>query len=138
MKKNSSQKPTQGNPPTVEMEHQIALFRWVLDEIAKGHTSLENLGAIPNGMRQLRWPCLRKTPWLGARAGMPDIYHLLPRGDYCGLFIELKGFGSYGVTDLQAKCHERLRKNGYRVEGCRGWEDAKEAILRYERLGGKK
>jgi hypothetical protein len=138
MKKNLPQKSSQGAHPTTETEHQIALFRWALDDIAKGHATLENLGAIPNGMRQLRWACMRKNPWLGAQAGMPDIYHLLPRGDYCGLFIELKNFGSYDATSLQGKCHERLRRNGYCVEVCRGWEDAKEAILRYESLGGGK
>jgi hypothetical protein len=119
------------------MEHQIALFRWALDEISRGHTSLENLGSIPNGMRQLRWAAMRKTPWLGARAGMPDIYFLVPHGGYCGLFIELKSFGGHGATDLQAKCHERLRKNGYRVEVCNGFESAKASIMRYEHLEHK-
>jgi hypothetical protein len=134
MKNRTSKVPSSQNDPRTETEHQIALFRWATEEIAKGHRSLENLGAIPNGMRQLRWSCMRREPWLGVRSGMPDIYYFVPSGGFNGLFIEMKAPNAKNATVLQAKCHDRLRMNGYRVEVCHGFHRAIEAILTYEQL----
>jgi hypothetical protein len=90
-----------------EAQHQEELFRWAQKEIEGGRTSLENLGTIPNGCRQVRWAAISKRHWLGVYPGMPDIYFLVPRGRYHGLFVELKSFkGSAKVTSRQHDCHD--------------------------------
>ncbi|MDR0727375.1 MAG: VRR-NUC domain-containing protein [Puniceicoccales bacterium] len=116
-----------------ETQHQEELFRWAKGEIEGGRTSLENLGTIPNGCRQVRWAAIGKRHWLGVRPGMPDVYFLVPRDGYHGLFVELKSLkASAKVTLNQDECHERLRKNGYRVEVCYGFLDAIKAIDAYD------
>jgi hypothetical protein len=70
--------------------HQVKLFQWANGEILKKRDELLYLGAIPNGFRQIRVWSLCRYHDFGFKNGMPDIYFLLPRGRFHGLFIELK------------------------------------------------
>jgi hypothetical protein len=77
-------------PAVDETDHQVEFFRWVDGEIAAGRLEYCTIGAIPNGGNQVGKRTVGGYKSLGFRAGMPDIYWLLAKGRYHGLFIELK------------------------------------------------
>jgi hypothetical protein len=116
-----------------EQQHQEALFRWAEEEIKKGRSSFLLLGAIPNGIRMLRWPALKNYYSLGFRMGMPDIYFFRPRGHWHGLFIELKSQKQAAkVSKIQESVLQLLEKNGYQTAICHGYEEAIRTINAYE------
>jgi hypothetical protein len=121
-----------------ELEHQRELFRWADGEIQRGRKSLLLLGAIPNGLKMLRWPALKNPSGLGFHRGMPDIYFLRPCGGWHGLFIELKSKRPNARANAgQMEMLNILEKNGYRSMVCRGYDGAIEAINDYEQLDNK-
>ncbi|MBR5342575.1 MAG: VRR-NUC domain-containing protein [Oscillospiraceae bacterium] len=67
----------------------------------------------------------------GVKAGVPDLFLPVPRGEYHGLFIELKRQAGGRVSAEQKEWIEKLRDQGYRVEVCRGWEAAAELLREY-------
>ncbi len=69
----------------------------------------------------------------GLRAGVPDVILAVPVGGYHGLFIEMKVEGRK-ASPWQLRWHERLKRYGYKVETCYGWEEAKDVILEYLKL----
>lgn len=111
-----------------EHDHQVALFRWA--ELASRSTpELELLAAVPNG--GLRHPAVaRKLKAEGVKAGYPDIVLDVPRFPHHGLRIELKA-GSGTATASQRRWIERLAGQGYRALVCRGWDEARQAIVDY-------
>jgi hypothetical protein len=118
-----------------EEEHQRALFRWAKKEIDAGREELLLLGAVPNGMRMLRWNALKGYGDLGFRLGMPDIYFLLPRGRRHGLFIELKSKKAAAkASPAQSRMMGLLERHGYDVRICRGCDEAIASINEYGRL----
>lgn len=119
-----------------ENQHQIELFRWASEEIAKGRRELKLLGAIPNGGHQVRTGSLFHGKEFGFLSGMPDIYLFLPRGGYHGLFIELKSAKKSARLSVgQGQMHALLRNGGYGVQTCRGYVDAIKVINWYCGLG---
>jgi hypothetical protein len=112
--------------------HQVKLFHWAHGEEALGRISLAHLGAIPNGGRQIRWGTIRNYRDLGFRSGMPDIYFLLPRGGYHGMFIELKSMKkSTRTSPNQRQMHRMLLVAGYMVRVCAGYKNAINAVNEY-------
>jgi hypothetical protein len=125
------------NPSSVEdwseCEHQMAIFSWAQGEIEKGRKSLELLGAIPNGIRMMRWNALKSYGALGFRKGMPDIYYFKPNAGFHGLFIELKSQRqSAKVFGTQREMLNLLEENGYKTAICHGYEEAICAINNYD------
>lgn len=55
---------------------------------------------------------------MGDRSGIPDILVLVPRGDYCGLAIEVKTPKGWSIP-WQRQMQDDLRNLGWRVEVCR-------------------
>jgi hypothetical protein len=128
----SAENKTDGYGEWTETQHQIAFFRWVDGQIANGQTQYVTLGAVPNGHGQIGGVTLRGYKTLGFRVGMPDIYWYLPRGQYHGLFIELKTIRRLSSpTEEQMLMRRVLEKNGYRVEFCRGFKNAIAAVKKY-------
>jgi hypothetical protein len=118
-----------------ELEHQVVFSRWVDGQIAAGRTHYLTLGAIPNGHGQVGGATLRGYRSLGFRIGMPDIYWYLARGKYRGLFIELKTVKRFSRPTVEQVLMKRvLEKNGYRVEICRGCDNAIRAAEKYDGL----
>ncbi len=66
----------------------------------------------------------------GVTAGIPDVFILIPRDVYYGLLIELKKKDGV-VKAHQHIIHERLRKNGYKVEVCYSLDEAIVCIEQY-------
>lgn len=128
---------------SIEHSHQVALFRWAA-LMRKQIPELDLLIAIPNGGHR-HIAVARKLKAEGVKAGIPDIALFVPRtgdcpetgypcvdpcGTFHGLFIELKAPGGK-VSPAQTGWITALRKQGYRVEICRSWVEAKDLILEY-------
>lgn len=118
----------------VEREHfeQVALFVWA-DLNAYRCPELSLLFAIPNGGKRSK-AVAGKLKAEGVRAGVPDLCLPVARGQYHGLFIELKAERGR-VTPLQYEWAEALTDQGYLALVCHGWERAKTAIEKYLEQG---
>ena len=67
----------------------------------------------------------------GVKSGVPDICLPVPRAGYHGLYIELKRQKGGRISPEQTEWIDALIKQGYCAAVCRGWEAAREEILRY-------
>lgn len=72
----------------------------------------------------------------GMRKGFPDLFIPLPRGEYHGLFIEMK-HGKNNATDEQIYWLRLLSYNGYKVAIAREFEGAKAVLNDYLRTKGE-
>jgi hypothetical protein len=94
--------------------------------------------AIPNGGKRNLMEAykLKRT---GVKSGVPDICIPVPstyvlgneRKWLHGLYIELKRVKGSATSDNQIYWIDKLRKNGYAAEICKGADHAKEVVLSY-------
>lgn len=116
-------------PRDDEHAHQVALFAW-RDRVLRQYPELALLFAIPNGgARSPRTAARLKAE--GTRAGVPDICLPVPRGDWHGLWIELKRPGRHAVSPVQREWLAALGAYGYRAEVAVGWDAARDVIVDY-------
>ena len=91
---------------------------------------------IPNeGKRSAAYALRMKR--MGLRPGFPDLFIPLARGNYHGLFIEMK-YGDGRVSSDQKDWLELLSREGYRAAVCRGFDAAIKEITAYMRQGAIK
>jgi hypothetical protein len=69
----------------------------------------------------------------GVKAGVSDICVGIPRGNFHGMFIELK-FGKNKATQHQINFIQNMRSKGYHALVCVGFEAARAAIEEYMSL----
>ena len=113
-----------------EHDEQVALIRWA--ELS-GLPELQLLFAIPNGGQ--RHPAVaRKLRDEGLKPGVPDLCLPVARGNYHGLFIEMK-VGRNKPTASQSQWIRELCRQGYRVEVCYGYDEARVVIENYLKEG---
>ena len=114
-----------------EAAEQIKLFRWV-DLVLNYYPELRLLHHIPNGgsRNELEAVNLKRQ---GVRAGVPDLCLPVARGGYHGLYIEMKA-GKNKPTEKQLWWIENLKKQGYAVSGCWGFEAARMELEKYLKL----
>jgi len=117
--------------PTEEQE-QIWLFEWAALNVAQ-YPELDDMFHIGNGGLRSKSEAARFKA-AGVKPGIPDICLPVARGGFFGLFIEMKRTVGGKVSKAQEAWIEKLRRNGYRVELCEGWQAAKKVIENY--LGG--
>lgn len=119
-------------PVLRERAEQAALIEWADVTTLNGVLIGEFLTHVMNEGK--RGPRARQDfIELGGSAGYPDLILDIPTARYPGLRIEMKApipFDS-PVTKEQEAWHKRLRDMGYRVEVCRGVEEAKKVIMDY-------
>ena len=115
-------------PKRTESQEQQMLFEWSALMAAK-IPELAELWHCPNGGHRNKVAAARLRRE-GVKAGIPDIFLLVPRNGFHGLAIELKAKGKK-PTKSQEWWLERLGKNGYLAVVCHGFEDAKDLILTY-------
>jgi VRR-NUC domain len=85
--------------------------------------------SIPNGgKRDPRVAAQMKRE--GVLPGAPDLFVPEPRGDWHGLFIEMKRLDGRTSKD-QDVVHRQLTERGYKVDVCHGADQAYMAFLRY-------
>lgn len=111
-----------------EAQEQKLLFQWAQYSRQK-FSELELLFHVPNGGRRVgrEAASLKKQ---GVKAGVPDLILPVARGEYFGLYIELK-VGTNKPKEHQLKWIEQLKEQGYFVEVCYGWLEASEVIKNY-------
>ena len=115
-----------------EHSEQVATIDWA-ELMSNRHPELKLIFAIPNG--GARHPATgKKLKAEGVKKGVPDLFLPVPRATYMGgrlggryrmgLFIELKRRKGSTTSKEQKWWHEKLRGQGYRVEVCKGAEEA--------------
>lgn len=111
-----------------EAAEQIKLFRWV-DLVLNYYPELRLLHHIPNGgsRNELEAVNLKRQ---GVRAGVPDLFLPVARGGYHGMYIEMKA-GKNKPTEKQLWWIENLKKQGYAVSVCWGFEAARMELEKY-------
>ena len=118
-----------------EAQEQTALFEWA-GMMSGRIPDLALLHAIPNGGS--RNPAeARHLKAQGVKPGIPDIFLPCARGEYHGLYIELKRRKGGRVSIDQKKMILALQAQGYKAEVCMGWDEARETICEYLREGKK-
>jgi VRR-NUC domain len=112
-----------------ESDEQIWFFKWVrlaLPKLLAWHT--------PNGgKRSLKTAVRMKHE--GVTPGVPDISIMKRRGPYAGMFIEMKRRKGGALSEGQKQIIAELREEGYYVAVCKGWEEARDALLKYLSFG---
>lgn len=111
-----------------ESGHQEALFSWAAYNM-QHMPELEYMHHIPNGGKRDKATAIALKRQ-GVRAGVPDIHLPAPRGEYHGLYIELKA-GSNSTTENQKRWLKYLAAAGYYTAVCYGWQIATELIEKY-------
>lgn len=111
-----------------EEGHQEAIFEWASYQMAR-MPELELLHHIPNGGRRDKAEAVAFKR-RGVKAGVPDLCLPVARGNYHGLYIELKTEKGK-PTKTQKLWIERLIKQGYFAKVCYGWRDAIRTIEYY-------
>ncbi|MBP3656659.1 MAG: VRR-NUC domain-containing protein [Clostridia bacterium] len=114
--------------PTESMEQQ-ALFRWAALQRGK-YPELALMYHIPNGGKRSKSEAVRFR-LEGVRAGVPDICLPAARGEWHGLYIELKRRKGGVISGEQSAWIEALTREGYCAGVCRGWEAAAKMIIKY-------
>jgi len=87
------------------------------------------LFAIPNGgKRNIVTASILKAE--GALAGVADLMLAMPRGEYHGLFIEMK-HGKNDLSESQEDFKRAVMKHGYRHITCRTFNEFMAGVLGY-------
>ena len=115
-----------------ESEEQEALFCWA-EALSGRYPCLRLMYHVPNG-GQRSAAVAGKLKAEGVKAGVPDICLPVSRGNYHGLYIELKA-GRNKATAEQEWWLSALLEEGYKAVVCRGWSSAADVIMDY--LGEK-
>ena len=116
-------------PCPSEEEEQIRLFNWAAMR-SSVYPELKDLFHIPNGGLRSK-PEAARMKAAGVKPGVSDIFLPAPRGQYHGLFIELKRQRGGKASDEQKVFINKMRAAGYAAEICHGWEKAAECITAY-------
>ncbi len=124
---------------SLEHSEQVSLMQWWALQCRRFGIHEPLLFAIPNG-GQRNIITAKRMKDEGVRSGIPDLFLAVPRGNFHGLFIEMKKPRGGVVSDNQKVCMEMLSTNGYCVTVCHGFIEAKTAITAYldSRLVDKK
>lgn len=118
-------------PDRKDGEHveQVKLFEWAkANEIR--YPALTWLFAVPNwfGARTAKQGARAKAE--GRKPGVLDVWFPVRRGTYVGLVVEMK-FGKNTLSREQMLWLNHLRNEGWLVEVCYSFEEARDLILAY-------
>ncbi|MFC1567351.1 VRR-NUC domain-containing protein [Thermodesulfobacteriota bacterium] len=116
-------------PSRSEYEEQVAIFKWA-DLMLLKLPELELLQGSLNGVRLTIGQAV-KAKRAGLKKSYPDLFLPVARGDYHGLFIELKKRGSTYPDKGQRQMLLKLREQGYCADWVRGSDDAIKLIKNY-------
>lgn len=111
-----------------ESGHQEALFSWAAYNMQR-MPELEYLHHVPNGGKRDKATAIALKRQ-GVKAGVPDIHLPVPKGEYHGLYIELKA-GKNTTTEKQRSWLRFLNQQGYFTAICYNWQTAAELIETY-------
>ena len=125
-----AQTATKAEKAPTEHAEQVSLFAALEFHVAE-HPELRLAFAIPNGgFRHKRTAAMLQRE--GVKAGVPDIMLPVPRGNYHGLFVELKRANRQNhATTNQRQWLDDLAAQGYATAICYGADEALGVFLRY-------
>ena len=107
-----------------ETQEQKQLIQW-----CRTDPRFQYLFHIPNeSVGGTGW--MVRNRQMGVKAGVPDLFYPVPMHGYHGLFIEMKS-DKGRLSQAQMRWHAALRIFGYRVEVCKGWQQAKNILEDY-------
>ncbi len=120
-----------------EFSHQVALFCWCSYNVGK-YPELRWYHAIKNEEKSGSKIVGARSKQAGLKAGVSDTLLPVSRGNYSGLYIELKTperkpkkNGKGGVSDDQAEFGAFVQSQGFGFVVCYGWEEAVEVLKKY-------
>lgn len=111
-----------------EDEEQIAVFSWASLNLGR-FPELELMHHIPNGGKRSKSEAVRFRA-MGVRAGVCDIFLPVSRGEWHGLYVEMKALDGR-VSKEQEKYMAAVGKQGYYCRVCYGAESAIHEITEY-------
>ena len=118
-----------------ERTEQVAVMSWWAKAYPKYY---ECLFSIPNGAQLAGNPKRRAMQMNalkaeGLKPGVSDLFLMVARHGYHGLFIEMKDKGKTkcSVSIPQQEHLHRAREQGYKAEWCAGAESAIELLTEY-------
>jgi hypothetical protein len=115
-----------------ESQHQRAFVLW-RNYWWDHYPVLRLLYAVPNGgYRTDKTAAIMKLE--GQLPGVPDLCLPAARRGYHGLYIEMKRPKEGRLSDHQREFIAALEAEGYLVRVCRGFEEAKRAVVEYLEL----
>ena len=115
-----------------EEQEQMTVIQWAEYHAAK-QPELKLLYHCPNGGKRNKAEAARLKA-SGVKAGVPDLFLPVPRGEYHGLYVEMK-VGKNRLTSAQAAWIEALAGQGYKTAVCWGAEAAISEIRGYLNAG---
>ena len=111
-----------------EHDEQVALFQRI-KLLANKYPELHLLFAIPNGGHR-HLAVAKKLKAEGVKAGVPDLCLPVPKGQFHGLWIEMK-VKPNRTTQSQRKWLTALHEQGYKTKVCYGQDEAWDCIMEY-------
>ncbi|WP_163832198.1 VRR-NUC domain-containing protein [Spartinivicinus ruber] len=113
----------------LEGKEQADLFRWLHGNYPDVYRHAFH---VPNGGHR-HVAVANKLKQQGVKAGVPDIFIMMPRGGYHGLVIEFKASppAKTQVSANQKEWLNRLASQDYLAVLCRGIDAAKQQIQDY-------
>ena len=117
------------NLSPTEHHEQVSIFREAAIR-EKTDPRWGMLYATPNGGKRSIGTAV-KLKAEGVKAGVPDMFLAVPRGEFHGLYIELKRIKGGVTSEEQRDWLSRLALQGYDVEICRGAQAAIDRIAAY-------
>jgi len=115
-----------------EHDHQVSLFDWRDHIGVREFPELEWMFAIPNGGHR-KISVARRLKREGVKAGVLDVLIPIPRGNYIGMWIEMK-FGKNKLTKEQAAFMEKMRDFGYHCAVAYVVDDAVKEVRNYMQM----
>ncbi len=118
-----------------EHSEQSAVMDWWARAYPKYYSCLWSVpnGAILAGNAKQRAKQMNYLKAEGFKPGVSDLFLMIARDGYHGLFIEMKDKGKTkcSVSDTQWEHIHEAREQGYRADWCAGFDQAKELIDEY-------
>lgn len=114
---------------------QFNIIKWWDENCERFDAQPSDLVHIPNGM--LSESARRRCLSLGVRPGFPDLFLVVPRGQFHGLFMELKRPGraiAGGLSSDQFRTLRRLKKLGFACFAVNDFVAATSVIADYMEL----
>ena len=119
------QRKNKGKVASSEHILQVECVRWFRYSYPK-----EIIMAIPNGGYRTRTTAaLMKAE--GQLAGIPDLFIAAKRGEYGGLWIEMKNGKAGRLSERQKLMHKVLQDKGYKVDVCRDSVQFRSIVQKY-------
>lgn len=114
-----------------EETEQIIVIQWASYQM-NVHPELKWLHHCPNGGSRNKQEAV-KLKQMGVKAGVSDLCLPYPKGDYCGLYVEMK-YGDGRYQPSQREFLKDMAAAGHFVATCYSAEEAIRIITKYLNL----